>query len=63
MTSRFAPLLKAMIVITYVVSKPLEILLDRLLPREKTKLQTRHELGLIITEHIADETSELDETK
>jgi metal transporter CNNM len=42
-SSLFAPLLKAMTVITYVISK------------------SRHELGLLITEHLADDSSELDE--
>jgi metal transporter CNNM len=60
-TSRFAPLLKFMIVITYVVSKPLQLLLDKLFPRQRTKPQSRHELGLLITEHLGNEASELDD--
>jgi CBS domain containing-hemolysin-like protein len=60
-SSLFAPLLKAMIVITYVISKPLQLLLDKLFPRTRAKLQSRHELGLLITEHLSDESSELDE--
>jgi metal transporter CNNM len=60
-SSLFAPLLKAMTVITYVISKPLQLLLDRLFPRQRAKLQSRHELGLLITEHLADDSSELDE--
>ena len=60
-SSRFAPILKGMIVITYVISKPIEILLNTLFPAEKTKLQSRHELGLVISEHLSDESSELDE--
>lgn len=57
----FAPLLKLMILATYVLSKPLQILLDRLFPRQRAKLQTRQELGLLITEHLSDNSSELDE--
>jgi len=60
-SSFFAPLLKVMIGITYVVSRPLQLLLDRLFPRERAKLQSRHELGLLITEHLTDSSSELDE--
>jgi metal transporter CNNM len=59
--SRFAPVLQVMIVVTYVVSKPLQILLDHLFPHERTRLQSRHELGLMITEHLGDDSSELDE--
>jgi metal transporter CNNM len=60
-SSFFAPLLKAMIGVTYVVSRPLQLLLDRLFPRQRAKLQSRHELGLLITEHLTDASSELDE--
>ncbi|HVW23343.1 MAG TPA: CNNM domain-containing protein [Candidatus Saccharimonadales bacterium] len=60
-SSRFAPLLKAMMVVTYVVSKPLQLLLDELFPRHRAPLQSRHELGLMLGEHAGDERSELDE--
>jgi metal transporter CNNM len=60
-SSFFAPLLRVMIIITYVISKPLQILLDALFPREKAHLQSRHELGLLIAEHQSDGSSELDE--
>jgi metal transporter CNNM len=60
-SSLFAPLLKAMRIVTYVISKPLQLLLDRLFPRQRAKLQSRHELGLLITEHLANDSSELDE--
>lgn len=59
--STFSPLLKAMIAVTYVLSKPLQILLDRLFPRQRNKLQSRSELGLLITEHLSDKSSELDD--
>ena len=60
-SSRFHLLLKAMIVVTYVASKPLQLLLDQLFPHRRPELQSRHELGLLITEHLDDKTSELDE--
>jgi metal transporter CNNM len=60
-SSLFAPLLKAMRLVTYPISKPLQLLLDRLFPRQRAKLQSRHELGLLITEHLANDSSELDE--
>jgi metal transporter CNNM len=39
----------------------LELLLDKLLPHQKERLQSRQELGLLISEHITDDTSELDD--
>jgi metal transporter CNNM len=60
-SSLFAPLLKAMMVVTYVISKPLQLLLDKLFPWQRTKLQSRRELGLLITEHLSNDSSELDE--
>lgn len=59
--SRFARLTRGMVGITYIISKPLQLLLDRLFPYTRTKLQTRRELGLMITEHLTNETSELDD--
>lgn len=59
--SRFSPLLKLMVILTYPASKPLQLLLDRLFPRQRNQLQSRHELGLLITEHLEDTTSELDD--
>ena len=60
-SSLFAPLLKGMIAVTYVISKPLQLLLDTLFPHERARLQSRHELGLMITEHRDDSSSELDD--
>lgn len=61
-TSRFAPFLKFMIFITYPVSKPLQLLLDKLFGRYKgSRLQSRRELGVLISEHIGHTESELDE--
>jgi len=60
-TDRFAGVLKWMIIITYPVAKPLQLLLDRLFGQESSKLHSRHELGMIISDHINTSGSELDE--
>lgn len=54
-------LMRSMIVVTYPIAKPIQLLLDKLFGREKPELHTRHELGLMITEHLGDTGSELDE--
>lgn len=60
--NRFSLLLKVMIVVTYPISKPLQLLLDRLFPQNRQQqLQSRQELGLLITEHLKNDSSELDE--
>jgi metal transporter CNNM len=59
-SGRFALILKATVAITFVISKPLQILLDRLFPYEKSQLQSRDELGLMIAEHLGTKDSELD---
>lgn len=58
--ARFAPALKLMIFITYPVSKPLQLLLDKLFHEQGSQLQSRHELGMMISEHLGNNTSELD---
>ena len=58
---RLYPLLRTMIFITYPLAKPLQLLLDKLFGRERQELHTRHELGLLVSEHLTDKTSELDE--
>jgi metal transporter CNNM len=60
-TARLSPLMHTMIVLTYPVAKPLQLLLDKLFGMERTALQSRHELGIMITEHLGDNNSELDE--
>jgi metal transporter CNNM len=60
-TSKFAQLLRAMIIFTYPVSKPLQLLLDRLFQAQSATLQSRHELGLLISEHLGADGSELDD--
>lgn len=59
--SRLSGVLKLMIVLTYPVSKPLQILLDGLFGKQKRQLHTRNELSLLITEHLGHDESELDE--
>lgn len=58
--SRFRLVMKAMIILTYPISKPLQLLLDSLFKSEPARLQSRHELGIMINEHIGQEQSELD---
>jgi CBS domain containing-hemolysin-like protein len=60
-TALLSPVLRLMIVVTYPFSKPLQLLLDKLFGAERTELHSRHELGLIITEHLGDDNSELDD--
>jgi metal transporter CNNM len=60
-SARLAPLLKLMILLTYPISKPLQLLLDKLFGHEKKKLHSRHELGMMISEHLGDNNSELDD--
>ena len=61
LTATFSLALRLMIIFTYPVSKPLQLLLDRLFVHKTPELETRHELGLMITEHLGDTNSELDE--
>jgi metal transporter CNNM len=60
-SSFFAPLLRVMIIVTYIISRPLQILLDGLFPHQRAHLQSRQELGLLIAEHQTDQDSELDD--
>jgi CBS domain containing-hemolysin-like protein len=62
-SSLFTPLIKLMIGLTYIVSKPLEILLNQLFPKSQLKLESRHELGLIMAEHQFNDSSELDDNE
>lgn len=59
--ARLTPMLRVMIIITYPISKPIQILLDRLFTQHKTPLHSRNELGILITEHLGQQESELDE--
>lgn len=60
-TARLAYVLRVMVIVTYPVAKPLQLLLDRLFGEETSELQSRRELGIMITEHLGDTSSELDE--
>lgn len=60
-TAMLAPLMHFMIFVTYPISKPIQILLDKLFGHQRSKLHTRHELGILISEHLGHEESELDE--
>lgn len=62
-TARLSGLLRWMIIITYPVAKPLQLLLDKLFGRESSKLHSRRELGMIIAEHIGSKKSELDDSE
>jgi len=60
--SRFAPVLRAMMIISYPISKPLQLLLNRLVGTTQHQLQSRHELGLMIAEYLGPTAdNELDE--
>ncbi len=58
---RFAPLIRVMVFVTYPVSKPLQIILDKGFGPEAKSLHSRDELGLLIDDHIDAPGSELDE--
>lgn len=57
----FAPLIQFMTIITYPLSKPLAIMLTKLIGEQDRILHTRAELGLLISEHKIANQSELDE--
>jgi CBS domain containing-hemolysin-like protein len=58
----FAPILRGMIILTYPISKPLQLLLDALFGRDQgSRLQSRRELGVLISEHMGQAESELDD--
>jgi metal transporter CNNM len=59
--AKLSLVMKGMIMLTYPVSKPLQLLLDQLFSEQKAQLQTRRELGVMITEHLDHDESELDD--
>jgi metal transporter CNNM len=59
--ARLSRVLRFMILVTYPISKPLQLLLDSLFKGETAHLQSRHELGIMISEHLGTKESELDE--
>ncbi|MDB5182594.1 MAG: rane protein of unknown function [Candidatus Saccharibacteria bacterium] len=60
-TARFSSTLKWMNIVTYPISKPLQLLLDKLFGPEHTRLHSRRELGMIIADHLDNDKSELDD--
>lgn len=58
--ARFAFFLKTVIFITYPISKPLQLLLDKLFGPETETLRSRRELGMLISQHAGNKKSELD---
>ncbi len=58
--ARFSLVLRLVTIISYPVAKPLQLLLDHLFSEQKTELQSRHELGMMISEHLGNTGSELD---
>lgn len=58
---RLSWLIRFMVVITYPVAKPLQLLLDRMFKNTERDLHTRHELSLLISEHLGAKESDLDE--
>lgn len=54
-------LLRLMIIVTYPLAKPLQLLLDNMFKHATHDLHTRHELGLLVAEHLGAKESELDE--
>ncbi|HEU0266481.1 MAG TPA: CNNM domain-containing protein [Candidatus Saccharimonadaceae bacterium] len=61
MCSIFVPFLKLTIIVTYILAKPTQLLLDKTLPRVEHPLRTRGELGLLIHEYEVADSSELDD--
>ncbi len=65
--ARFVWLLRFMIIITFPIAKPLQLIMDKLFgdgSDESNRLHTRRELGLMISEHLGKEAaSELDESE
>jgi metal transporter CNNM len=60
-TGRLVWLLRLMIIITYPIAKPIQLMLDRMFKKATHSLHTRHELGLLVAEHLGSKDSELDE--
>ncbi|QQS18525.1 DUF21 domain-containing protein [Candidatus Saccharibacteria bacterium] len=60
-TGRLVWLIRLMIIVTYPLAKPLQLMLDRMFRHATHSLHTRHELGLLVAEHIGAKESELDE--
>lgn len=62
--SLLAPVLHAMMILSYPISKPLQLLLNALIGHAPPRLQSRHELGLMIAEYLGPNAeNELDENE
>ena len=59
--SVLSPLVRLMIFLTYPLSKPLQLVLDKIVGQEKNTLHSRAELGMLIMDHKLGDESELDE--
>ena len=60
--AKFSPFLTLLVIVTYPLSKPLQLVLDKWFGSHGLKqLHSRHELGLLIDDHIDEPNSELDE--
>jgi metal transporter CNNM len=60
LSGKLVPVMEILIFITYPISKPLDMLLDKLLGNENHNLMSRNELGILIAEHTDSKSSELD---
>lgn len=58
---QLVPVMRLMIVLTFVAAKPIQLMLDKLFGDERPRLHSRQELGVMITEHLGNDHSELDE--
>jgi CBS domain containing-hemolysin-like protein len=58
---QLVPLMRFMIIVTYIAAKPIQLMLDRLFGSESPHLHSRQELGVMIAEHLGNSSSELDE--
>jgi metal transporter CNNM len=59
--ARLSVVMRIMIVLTYPICKPLQVLLDKLFSEQKSQLHSRQELGIMISEHLERDESELDD--
>ena len=60
--SFFAPLIRFVCIVSFPISKPIGIMLDKLVGKtDSSSLHTRAELGLLISEHKIGDQSELDD--
>lgn len=60
--SYFSPLLRLMVIVTYAISKPLQLGFDRVVGRQEGEgLHSRRELGLLISDHQGEPQSDLDD--